>query len=125
MPITQQDITKLEDYINNQLAQFKAQFIMTMHFSWDRLNDSRNNPPVTIQELTDIFDKLISQHINNILVLNDGDTFNIRCSKSHINMPCAVKKDTSASATITHKNILITIMRKANFKAKDPVEFCV
>ena len=61
---------------------------MTMHFSVDRINDVRNNPLITIEELKDIFDSLIDNHITAIVALNDKDTFNIRCTNTHINMPC-------------------------------------
>lgn len=98
---------------------------MTVHFSAERLNDARNVPPLNIAELEDVFVRLIDQHIMSILVLNDEDTFNIRCSRSHINMPCAVQKTSSANSGVTHKNIIITVMRKKTFKAKDPVEFVV
>ncbi|EFH75004.1 hypothetical protein AB6Q85_003759 [Vibrio cholerae] len=125
MPISQADITALEARINSQLSQYNAQFIMTVHFSVDRLNDARNVPPITIGELDTIFTALISQHITSIVALNHGDTFNIRCSTSHINMPCGVAKESTNNGTITHKNIVITVMRKETFVAKDPVEFIV
>ncbi len=125
MTITQTEISNLEASINDKLAVFKAAFIMTVHFSVDRLNDIRNNPPITIAELDDIFNKVIAHHMLAILVLNDSDTFNIRCLNSHINMPCAVKKDSRSNASITHKNIVITVMRKQNFFSKDPIEFTV
>ena len=98
---------------------------MTIHFSVDRLNDARNNPPISIQELEDIFDRLIKQHILAIVALNDKDTFNIRCTSSHINMPCGVSKETDNNGSVSHKNIIITVMRKRKFFAKDPVEFKV
>lgn len=125
MPISQTDIRALEARINSQLSTYNAQFIMTVHFSADRLNDARNVPPITIAELDTIFSSLISQHITAIVALNDGDTFNIRCSKSHINMPCAVVKESGNNGSITQKNIVITVMRKENFFAKDPIEFTV
>ena len=98
---------------------------MTVHFSVDRLNDARNRPPITIQELDSIFTSLIAKHITAIVALNDKDTFNIRCSTSHINMPCGVVKESEDNGSITHKNIIITVMRKEGFFAKDPIEFIV
>lgn len=125
MPITSSEITELESRINEQLSIYNAQFIMTVHFSIDRLNDPRNNPPITIAELDSIFNNLIRDHITSIVALNHEDTFNIRCSKSHINMPCGVVKESEENGSITHKNIVITVMRKHNFHAKDPIEFIV
>jgi len=125
MPITQQQLNDLETTINARLAAHKAAFVMSMHFASDRVNDARNVPPITIQELESIFDRLINQHLTSIVALNDGDTFTIRCASSHINMPCAVRKDETATATITQKNIVITVMRKQDFYSKDPVVFLV
>ncbi|MEZ8020794.1 hypothetical protein ACED63_20435 [Vibrio splendidus] len=123
MAITTQEIESLEQRINSQLASKNAQFIMTIHFVSDRLNDPRNIPPITIKELEDIFEKVINNHIEDIIVLSDSSSFNIKCSTSHINMPCAVVKDGAQSL---HKNIVVTIMRKKGFKAKKgDVEFIV
>lgn len=125
MPITQQELNTLEATVNAKLAAHKASFVMSVHFGADRVNDARNVPPITLAELESIFDRLISQHLMAILVLNDGDTFTIRCGTSHINMPCGVKKSTAPNASITQKNIVITVMRKQGFYSKDPVVFVV
>ena len=74
---------------------------MTVHFAVERLNDPRNHPPITISELENVFDKLIEQHILAIVALNDKDTFNIRCTSSHINMPCAVSKQTQQNGSVS------------------------
>lgn len=123
MAITQQELSDLETKVNAQLTAYKAQFSMTMHFAIDRVNDARNNPAITIEELDTVFTKLIELHIISIVALNDGESFNVRCKNSHINMPCAVKKEKAKNGTTTHKNIVITIMRKEKFKAKDAIEF--
>ncbi len=125
MSITNAELNALAARINNKLLKYRAQFIMSVHFSLDRVNDIRNNPPITLNELEDIFNKVIEQHIMSILVLNHGDTFNIKCRMTHINMPCAVEKRSDATNTITHKNIVITVMRKQGFRAKDAIEFTV
>jgi hypothetical protein len=125
MVINRQEIQKLESDLNKKLLEYNTEFIMTIHFSIDRLNDVRNNPPITLQELNNIFNILINKHITAIVALNDKETFNIRCTKSHINMPCAVVKETKRNGTLSHKNIIITVMRKEKFIAKDPIEFKV
>ena len=125
MPITHREISKLEKDINEKLTQYNAQFIMTFHFSEERLNDARNQPPITVDELEKIFTSLIDKHITAIVALNHEDSFNIRCTKSHINMPCGVLKESQANGSTSHKSIVITVMRKEGFKAKDPIEFKV
>lgn len=44
MTISQQDVIALESRINSKLTGYNAEFIMTIHFSVDRLNDARNTP---------------------------------------------------------------------------------
>lgn len=125
MEITEQQLLNLQDRINSKLTKYNTLFIMTIHFSADRVNDIRNKPKIKIDELENIFNQVIEKHIMAIVALNDGDTFNIKCLSSHINMPCGVKKESNPNGTITHKNILITIMRKENFHSKDDIEFTV
>jgi len=125
MTITSAERITLEQAINDKLIPFNTCFEMSFHFAHERLNDLRNDPPITIQELESIFDRLIDKHILSIVALDDGDTFNIRCTTSHINMPCGVEKTTRQNGTVSQKNILITIMRKENFRSKDGVEFRV
>jgi len=125
MKITPQDIKNLENAINSKLAQFNTLFVMTAHFTQERINDERNQPPITLVELESIFDRLIEQYILAIVALNDGDSFNIRCTSSHINIPCRVNKTTDKNGTVSQKNIVVTIMRKESFFAKDPIEFVV
>ena len=126
MSIAKTEIKTLENQINKKLVTYSTSFIMTVHFVRDRLNDSRNNPPITIRELADIFDRLIDKYILSIVALDNEDTFNIKCSTTHINIPCAVVKETIESTGATsHKNIMITIMRKKDFKSHDLVEFIV
>jgi len=125
MTISVADMAALELRINAKLTQHKASFVMSVHFTIDRLNDVRNDPPITVVELEDLLDRVIAQHMLSIVALNHLDTFNIRCLQSHINMPCAVKKSSSANGTATHKNIIITVMRKEKWYAKDAVDLHV
>jgi hypothetical protein len=101
MAISQADLAFLQSRINAKLSVHKAQFIVTTHFSADRVNDLRNVPPITLPELESIFNRLIARHLIGILALNHGDTFNIKCTTSHINIPCAVEKNSSAQARST------------------------
>lgn len=122
MTISKTDLDALAARLSTGLAQHSAKIILSVHFSVDRVNDVRNKPPITIQELEDVFIRFIAQHIGNVLTLNDNDTFNIRCVRSHINMPCALRK---YSTNPKHKLIVITIMRHPTFYAKDLYDFHV
>ena len=117
--ITSDDLLKLTTNINNKVAHYSMQFALTFHFSEERVNDARNNPPIELEELENLFDRFISTHIMAVVALDDKDTFVISCSKTNIHIPCAVQKTPDASGGISHKNIVITIMRKNNFGAKN------
>lgn len=125
MPISQLDLQQLEARINAKLAVHHTAFRLSVHFSVDRVNDPRNVPEIKLAELDGIFNRLIGVHLKSLLALNDGDTFNIRCTKTDINMPCAVRKKPQAGGVMQQDNIVITVMRKKNFVAKDAVEFKV
>ena len=88
--ITRDDLLNLTKSINNKVAQYAMQFSLTFHFSEDRVNDARNNPPIDLHELEDLFDRFISTHIMAVVALNDKDTFVIACSRTNIHIPCAV-----------------------------------
>lgn len=124
MSINQGEVATLISSINKKIQKKGMSFVITGHFSLDRLNDTRNNPPITLLELETILNNLIEQHVFEIAKLPHNATFNIKCTSSHINMPCGVSKTVSFGKSL-HKNTIITIMRKATFVAKDPVEFLV
>ena len=98
---------------------------MSVHFVRDRMNDPRNTPPITITELQGIFSRLTTRYISKLLQLKNNDTFNIRCTLSDINIPCAMSRQTSTTGIDKKEIIAITVMRKKNFVSKDPVEFVV
>jgi hypothetical protein len=125
MGIMQNDITVLEAILNQKLSKENMSFKMSVHFVKDRMNDPRNTPSITITELQSIFNRLLTVHISALSKLKHNDTFNIRCLKSDINIPCAVEKTKQADGRVHQKNIAITVMRKKNFKAKDAIEFKV
>ncbi|HDN9509410.1 TPA: hypothetical protein P2L25_004662 [Aeromonas salmonicida] len=94
------------------------------HFVKDRMNDSRNNPLIMIAELNSIFNRLTALHLESLKKLKHHDSFNVRCTVSHINMPCAVNK-VQVDGGEHQENIVITVMRKKDWKSKDPKEFLV
>jgi hypothetical protein len=125
MGILNNDITALEAILNQKLAKENMSFKMSVHFVRDRMNDPRNTPTITITELQSIFNRLLTVHISALAKLKHNDTFNIRCMQSDINIPCAVEKISQSDGRVHQRNIAITVMRKKDFKAKDPVEFKV
>nr|WP_193988733.1 hypothetical protein [Lelliottia steviae] len=122
--ISQAQIAALESSVNEILRRHKMSFKLSKHFVKDRMNDTRNNPLIMIAELNSIFNRLTTLHVGALKKLNHNDTFNIRCTVSHINMPCAVNK-IKVDGDDHLENIVITVMRKKDWKSKDSKEFLV
>lgn len=122
--ITPAEILALENSVNEILRHHNMSFKMSKHVVKDRVNDPRNTPLIMIAELNSIFNRLTALHKDAILNLKHNDTFNIRCTVSHINMPCAVNVISNHYGE-HRENIVITIMRKSDWKSKDSVEFLV
>lgn len=116
MPITTQELLAFEKTINAQLASHGIVFLLTGHFAFDRVNHQRNKPPITLAELESIFDRLIAKHLKTLWALGDGDSYNIRCTKSHINIPCVIEKQLSSKGSLEYLHSAVTVMRNPNFK---------
>lgn len=125
MPITAQDLAGLETRISARLAPHNGRLVLSAHFTFDRVNDQRNVPPITLAELEGILNLLVTNHLASILALNDGDTFNVRCGTSDINIPCGIYHVASRNGGARYEILAITVMRKRGFRARDPIEFRV
>jgi hypothetical protein len=125
MGIALDEITLLESVLNERLSKERLSFKMSVHFVKDRMNHPRNNPNITITELHGIFNRLTTVYLSKLIRLKHHDTFNIRCSKTDINIPCAVELSQDKTGRDHRQIIAITVMRKHDFKSKDPVEFIV
>lgn len=71
------------------------------------------------------FDRFTTKYFTDLMNLQNLDTFNIRCSITHINIPCAVNVTQDVSGLDSREIIAITVMRKQDFKAKDSFDFVV
>lgn len=125
MGIALDDITMLETVLNEKFKNERLRFKMSVHFVRDRMNHPRNNPAITITELQSIFNRLTTIHIGRLLRLKHNDSFNVRCTTSDINIPCVMSKKLDNAGASQKEVIAITVMRKANFVSKDPIEFKV
>lgn len=125
MSISLDEISTLESVLNEQFSQDRLSFKMSVHFVKDRMNHPRNNPGITLTELKGIFNRLTTVHISKLLLLKHLDTFNVRCTKTDINIPCAVEMSTDRTCNDHRQIIAITVMRKKGFVSKDPIEFKV
>ncbi|WP_337026059.1 hypothetical protein [Pantoea eucrina] len=120
--ITEQQIDGLIKRINGILQEDRAKMKFSFHFAQDRLNDPRNNPDITIDELEYIFTTFINRHLQQMLKMDEGCSFTIKCSKSHIAIPCAIQHELEYGATWVVQQV-VTVMRKQDFKThpKDQV----
>jgi len=108
-----------------KFSKERLKFKMSVHFVKDRMNHPRNTPAITITELQGIFNRLTTVYISQLMRLKHNDSFNVRCTKSDINIPCAISKTKDATGKDNREVIAITVMRKPNFVSKDLIEFKV
>ncbi len=125
MGISINEIAVFEAILNEKFSKERLKFKMSVHFVKDRMNHPRNTPAITITELQGIFNRLTTIYISQLMRLKHNDSFNVRCTKSDINIPCAMSKIKDTTGKDNREVIAITVMRKADFVSKDPIEFKV
>lgn len=124
MTITKQGLLDLESDINYILDQDRSALRFTAHAVYDRINDARNNPAITLAELEAIFKSFINNHLQTVLSFPEGTTFTIKCKTSAINLPCIIKHELRYGKVWVVQNV-VTVMRKKAFFSKDPYVFDV
>lgn len=118
MIITEQQLLDLQSDINDILAEDCARIHFTFHAAFERLNDPRNNPPITLNELNKVFQSFIERHLTTILDYEEGTRFVLKCNKTHLHFPCAITHDRQLGKLWVVQNV-ITVMRKKDFKSPD------
>ncbi|AWJ11143.1 hypothetical protein [Klebsiella pneumoniae] len=120
MTITKRAILDLEAEINDILEEDCAEVKFTFHAAYERLNDPRNNPAISLNELEDVFKEFIKIHLTTLLGYPEGKTFTIKCNKTKLHFPCSVVHDLRYGKKWIVQSV-VTVMRKADFKSKDPI----
>ena len=120
MTITKRAILDLEAEINDILEEDCAEVKFTFHSAYERLNDPRNNPAISLNELEDVFKEFIKIHLTTLLSYPEGTTFTIKCNKTKLHFPCSVVHDLRYGKKWIVQSV-VTVMRKADFKSKDPI----
>ncbi|MFQ1583823.1 hypothetical protein ACJWP2_10865 [Klebsiella pneumoniae] len=120
MTITKRAILDLEAEINDILEEDCAEVNFTFHAAYERLNDPRNNPAISLNELEDVFKEFIKIHLTTLLGYPEGTTFTIKCNKTKLHFPCSVVHDLRYGKKWIVQSV-VTVMRKADFKSKDPI----
>ena len=113
--ITQKQINDLEKFADRILAKFDIDVEFTRHFV-DRVNDSRNDPDITIAELQKLFKKIAKAKGKKVKELI-GDEGVLKDLQTDLNLPVAVKLKKDGEIEVINK----TIMRKRDFKTSNKV----
>ena len=114
--VSQQQIGDLEKFADRLLAKFKIDVEFTRHFA-DRMNDDRNNPPITVGELQKVFKKIASTKGIEIRQNPDIEAV-LKDIQSDLNLPIVINYDKNKDEfEVVNK----TIMRKKNFGTSSKV----
>jgi hypothetical protein len=111
--VSQKELNDLEKFGDRLLNKFDVDIEFTRHFK-DRMNDSRNKPAITVDELKSLFKKMadnkgkkIKKHGNSEAILKD--------MQSDLNLPVVINWKNGEFEVVNK-----TIMRKKAFKSPDP-----
>jgi hypothetical protein len=108
--ITKDDVEFVDDMADRKLAPVDID-LSGGHF-FDRLNDPRNFPDISVEELEDFFDKLSDEKDEFIEFLKKYKDVVVKDTETNINIPFM---------KMANKAIAKTIMRKKNFMTSNKV----
>jgi hypothetical protein len=111
------DLKKIEKYADELFAKVGINIEFTKHFL-ERVNDARNGKPISVAELTGIFNRTYKMHGKKIPTLGDDAEGVIKDIRSDINIPFILHYDTE---TQEFELVSKTIMRKDDFKTTNPI----
>ena len=111
--VSQKELDDLEKFADRLLNKFDVDIEFTRHFK-DRMNDKRNKPAISVDELERLFKKMadnkgkkIKKHGNSEAILKD--------MQSDLNLPVVINWKNGEFEVVNK-----TIMRKKAFKSPDP-----
>ena len=108
--VKRSELIQVEKYADKLFAALGIDVKFTKHF-FDRLNDPRNEKPITYSELTRLFKQSFKKHGKKISKFPDEAGAVLNDIKTDINMPFLVKKTKGGLELI-----VTTIMRKKDFR---------
>jgi len=110
--VTQSQLNDIEKYADRLFKSVNIDVNFTRHFV-DRVNDRRNEKPISTSELTRLFKQTYKKHGKKIPKMGDDAQAVIRDMRTDINMPFVLAyDDKNKELDLVAK----TIMRKKNFK---------
>ena len=113
--ISKSQLDSIESYADKLFAKLGIDIEFTRHFL-DRLNDKRNNKPISVAELVGIFKRLHRKHGKPLSKIDNDFNAVVKDFNNNINIPFAIN--------VTPEDIDLvakTIMRKKDFKTSTPV----
>ena len=109
--VSQKQLNDLEKFADRILKKFDVDIEFTRHFA-DRMNDKRNDPPITVAELQRVFKKIAKRKAKNIRQNPDSEAV-IKDLQTDLNLPVVINYDRKNDEfEVVNK----TIMRKKNFR---------
>ena len=112
--VTQAQLNELEKTLDKLFSEINIDINFRGHFT-DRVNDSRNNPDITIREIRDLFRKEFAKYKDQFKNLKPDIEAMLKDIKSKINIPFIIKWDEKNKELDL---IPKTIMRKSNFMTR-------
>ena len=110
--VTQSQLNDIEKYADRLFKSVNIDVNFTRHFV-DRVNDRRNEKPISTSELTRLFKQTYKKHGKKIPKMCDDAQAVIQDMQTDINMPFVLAyDDRNKELDLVAK----TIMRKKNFK---------
>ena len=110
--VTQSQLNDIEKYADRLFKSVNIDVNFTRHFV-DRVNDRRNEKPISTSELTRLFKQTYKKHGKKIPKMGDDAQAVIQDMQTDINMPFVLAyDDRNKELDLVAK----TIMRKKNFK---------
>jgi hypothetical protein len=109
--VSQSDLKELEKYLDKLFSILNIDVSFTRHFL-DRVNDSRNGRPITVDELQLLFKKAIQKYGKKIPALGPDAEAVLNDMQSQINLPFVLKWDRENQELDL---VAKTVMRKRNF----------
>ena len=109
--VSQSQLKELEKYLDQLFKSLNVDVAFTKHFL-DRVNDSRNGKPITVDELQLLFKKTIQKYGKKIPALGPDAEAVLNDMKTQINLPFVLKWDRDSEELDL---VAKTVMRKKNF----------
>ena len=109
--ITKSDLDQVEKYADRLFSAVGIDVEFTRHFL-DRVNDERNEKPITTAELIGLFKRTYKKHGKKIPKINPDTQPVVKDMKRDINMPFVINIDKNGMLNLVAK----TIIRKKDFK---------